>query len=131
MLSKIFRTLSKSNPGSQTQSALYHYEIKDREGKSIKGEIRARTLKEALRKLEKRSATIVSLEKSTQVSLINPGRLKTDDLLFIFRELSVLMECGRPHQKSTHGNDRSGKGKPYKRNAQLHESVRREGRISF
>jgi len=100
MLSKIFHTLSKSNPGSQTQSALYHYEIKDREGKSIKGEIRARTLKEALRKLEKRSATIVSLEKSTQTSLINPGRLKTDDLLFIFRELSVLMECGVPIRRA-------------------------------
>jgi|GEM_PF-184699 len=100
MLSKILHTLSESNPGSQTQSVLFHYEIRDRDGKSTKGEIRARNLKEALRKLEKRSVTIVSLEKSTQTSTVKTGRLKTDDLLFIFRELSVMMECGVPIRRA-------------------------------
>ncbi len=101
IVSEFFHTSSKSESGSPARNTLFQYEVKDREGKSIKGEIRAPTLKDALRKLEKRSATIVSLEKATHSAAAPAtGRIKGDDLLFIFRELSVLMDCGVPLRRA-------------------------------
>ena len=96
MFSKITGTLSKPDSASQSQSAMYRYEIKDIEGKSVKGQLKAKNLKDALRTLEKRSATVVSLEKVSRAPAFKAGNIKGDELLFIFRELSVLIECGIP-----------------------------------
>jgi len=96
MSSRTTGVISKPDSASQSQSALYQYEIKDSEGKSIRGQLKAKTLKEALRKLEKRSATVVSLEKVTRAPASKAAGIKGDELLFIFRELSVLIECGIP-----------------------------------
>lgn len=94
MFSKL-REYFRGNHDSGTQDGtLYVYEVRDFEGKARKGQLKAFSLKEAVRILEKHSLSIVSLEKAPYKEVIHPERIDPLNLMIFFRELSIMVDSG-------------------------------------
>jgi type II secretory pathway component PulF len=76
------------------QETLFVYKARDPRGETKEGQISAYSLNEAIRKLEKRSFSIIALEKApTRFDLI-PSRIRFTDLITLFRALSTMSNCG-------------------------------------
>jgi type IV pilus assembly protein PilC len=100
MLLEYLRNLAESllgdgmKPADAPRGELYDFEIRDLKGGLVKGEIVAASLKEAIRKLEKKSTLIVSVKKAPPKILSIHRKIDTYDLMLIFRELSIMCQSG-------------------------------------
>ena len=76
------------------QETPFVFKAKDLKGELKEGRISAYSLNEAVRKLEKRSFTIITLEKAPQRFDLLPTKIKFTDLITLFRALSTMSNCG-------------------------------------
>jgi type IV pilus assembly protein PilC len=81
---------------------LYAYVIKDRNRRTEKGKVRAESLRAAIKKLQKKAFQIDSVQRISDNSPDVGKRWKLNDLLLLFRELSVLHRSGLHLQQSFH-----------------------------
>lgn len=100
MFAKFLGT-NKDRIGDRTKSGvLYSYEIKDLSGKIRKGDIKAFSLKEAVKILEKQSLAIISVEKAPYKEITRIGKIDHLSLMIIFKELSVMISSGLTIRRS-------------------------------
>jgi len=76
------------------QETPFIFKAKNLNGDLQEGRICAYSLNEAVRKLEKRAFTIITLEKVQQGFEILPTKIKFTDLITLFRALSTMSNCG-------------------------------------
>lgn len=74
----------------------YFYEAAEPGGNTSRGRIRAKSLHEAIRKLEKKSLKIVSLRKSELGEGSLRKRIDRSELMFFFKELQCMQASGIP-----------------------------------
>lgn len=79
---------------------IYSYEIQNRKGNIEKGEIQAPSLKQAIRQLEKKSLSIVSVKKAAPELPVYMKRVNHSDLMVFFRQLSCMWSSGLSVQRS-------------------------------
>ncbi|MDQ7825647.1 MAG: type II secretion system F family protein [Candidatus Eremiobacteraeota bacterium] len=72
----------------------YLYVIKDEHNTLIKGELNATSLREAIRLLEKRAFTIISIEKVVRKIPLTLKNWNLDNVFFFFRRLLVMHRSG-------------------------------------
>lgn len=82
--------------------APFFYVVKDLKGNSKKGHIYARSLREAIRKLEKKSFLIITIEKTTKVVAISLKKWTQNESFLFFRQMSIMLRSGLPMLRALH-----------------------------
>lgn len=78
----------------------YSYKILDNKGKISIGQIRAKSLNEAIKKLEQNSNSIISVEKAHARLREYSRKLKANELMLFYRELEIMYKSGLSLEKS-------------------------------
>ena len=81
--------------------AKFRYQVKDREGKSLKGVVEARDEKQAARVLRERNLIVISLKPEAKGLFVDVrtgilGRVGTADLVKFTRQLATMFSAGLP-----------------------------------
>ncbi|MGV8124755.1 MAG: type II secretion system F family protein [Candidatus Xenobiia bacterium LiM19] len=86
--------------GAKPLPECYEYRIINQRGDEETGEIKAQSLRAALRVLEKKSQRVLSIDKVSRASTFYPLRLTQEELMVFFRELSVICASGLSLQRA-------------------------------
>lgn len=76
---------------------VFFYNIRNKEGKVLKGMIEAESESKAIEHFQKEGAIVLSIkETKKKIKVKAKGRVKTDDLVVFSRQFTTLMESGIP-----------------------------------
>ncbi|MGV8122238.1 MAG: type II secretion system F family protein [Candidatus Xenobiia bacterium LiM19] len=84
----------------EEQGDLYAYVAQDSAGKILKGRIKARSLSAAIRTVEKKSLIALSVEKAPHRFTFSNRKWNSNELIFLFREISVMCNSGLSLKRS-------------------------------
>lgn len=82
------------------QGDFYSYVAQDSAGRILKGRVKAGSLSAAIRTVEKRSLIALSVERAPQRFTFSHRKWNSDELTFLFREISVMCNSGLALKRS-------------------------------